>query len=157
MPPSSSAMQTKVMRVLPSVFTVWPEETSLMPRNEDGERLYNEASLKLNKGNNALENNLLVVPSTVLFDSFVYPLPPLFCHRCGQWLPFEELMHHMTVSCVKRPFPPIKCRLGCGETFEGGLHRMLQVQIYFLVAPVWATGGLVDRICGSIITLSPLV
>lgn len=36
-------------------------------------------------------------------------------------------MKHMKVSCVKRPFPPVKCRLGCGEEFHGGLHRMLQV------------------------------
>lgn len=36
-------------------------------------------------------------------------------------------MNHMKVSCVKRPFPPVKCRLGCGEEFHGGLHRMLQV------------------------------
>eukprot|EP00752_Nemacystus_decipiens_P009918 g8850.t1 len=46
--------------------------------------------------------------------------------RCGEWLPFEDLMKHMKVSCVKRPFPPVKCRLGCGEEFHGGLHRMLQ-------------------------------
>ncbi|CAM9227359.1 unnamed protein product [Discosporangium mesarthrocarpum] len=46
--------------------------------------------------------------------------------KCGEWLPFEERDHHMKFLCVKRPFPPIKCRLGCGETFDGGLHRMLQ-------------------------------
>ncbi|CAN0486875.1 unnamed protein product [Ectocarpus sp. 8 AP-2014] len=53
--------------------------------------------------------------------------------RCGEWLPFEDLMKHMKVSCVKRPFPPVKCRLGCGEKFHGGLHRMLQVTM----TPTW--------------------
>ncbi|CAM9256179.1 unnamed protein product [Ascophyllum nodosum] len=46
--------------------------------------------------------------------------------RCGEWLPFEELLRHMKVSCVKRPSTQIRCRLGCGEAFEGGRHRMLQ-------------------------------
>lgn len=55
-------------------------------------------------------------------------------NRCGEWLPFEDLMKHMKVSCVKRPFPPVKCRLGCGEEFHGGLHRMLQVCICPCVA-----------------------
>ncbi|CAM9295206.1 unnamed protein product [Ectocarpus sp. 12 AP-2014] len=55
------------------------------------------------------------------------PRRPVPCgQRCGEWLPFEDLMKHMKVSCVKRPFPPVKCRLGCGEEFHGGLHRMLQ-------------------------------
>lgn len=37
-------------------------------------------------------------------------------------------MQHMKISCIKRPFPPVKCRLQCGEEFHGGLHRMLQVE-----------------------------
>eukprot|EP00904_Undaria_pinnatifida_P002728 jgi/Undpi1/12456/HiC_scaffold_5.g02127.m1 len=48
--------------------------------------------------------------------------------RCGEWLPFEDLAQHVKVYCVKRPFPPVKCRLGCGEEFHGGLHRMLQAR-----------------------------
>ncbi|CAM9192084.1 unnamed protein product, partial [Choristocarpus tenellus] len=46
--------------------------------------------------------------------------------RCGEWLPFVERDHHMKFLCIKRPFPPIECRLGCGEAFSGGLHCMLQ-------------------------------
>ena len=47
--------------------------------------------------------------------------------RCGEWINYEDLDEHMDHQCVKRPFPPLACRLGCGETFSGGFHRMIQV------------------------------
>ena len=34
----------------------------------------------------------------------------------------------MDERCVKRPFPALKCRLGCGVEFSGGVHRMLQCE-----------------------------
>ncbi|CAM9794615.1 unnamed protein product [Chrysoparadoxa australica] len=46
--------------------------------------------------------------------------------RCGEWVPFEEMDRHLRVLCIKHPVPALQCRLGCGETFEGGLHRLLQ-------------------------------
>lgn len=48
--------------------------------------------------------------------------------RCGEWINFEDLKVHVDTLCVKRPFPPLVCRLGCGETFSGGVHRMLQCE-----------------------------
>ncbi len=51
------------------------------------------------------------------------------CPRhCGEWTPFEDMKVHMDEKCVKRPFPPLKCRLGCGLEFTGGVHRMLQCE-----------------------------
>lgn len=47
--------------------------------------------------------------------------------RCGEWIHFKDRQHHAEALCAKRPFPPIVCRLGCGQGFPGGLHQMLQV------------------------------
>lgn len=48
--------------------------------------------------------------------------------RCGEWVAFSDLDVHLRDLCVKRPFPELYCRLGCGETFSGGAHRMLQCE-----------------------------
>lgn len=48
--------------------------------------------------------------------------------RCGEWVAFIELEHHLTMLCVKRPFPELRCRLGCGATFNGGMHEFLQCE-----------------------------
>lgn len=45
--------------------------------------------------------------------------------RCGEWVHYEDLSRHLAETCVKRPFPPLQCRLGCGLTFSGGVHRMV--------------------------------
>ncbi len=48
--------------------------------------------------------------------------------KCGEWIHFEELKVHVDTLCVKRGFPPLHCRLGCGAQFSGGMHRMLQCE-----------------------------
>ena len=48
--------------------------------------------------------------------------------RCGEWVAADALDHHMTVMCIKRPFPEIWCRLGCGVYFKGGAHEVLQLE-----------------------------
>ena len=48
--------------------------------------------------------------------------------RCGEWIAADKLDHHMTTLCIKRPFPPIKCRLGCGAIFAGGAHEILKCE-----------------------------
>ena len=48
--------------------------------------------------------------------------------RCGEYVAYEELVHHLNKLCVKRPFPPLYCRLGCGLKFGGGAHKMLQCE-----------------------------
>ena len=48
--------------------------------------------------------------------------------RCGEWVAFSDLDVHLKDLCVKRPFPELYCRLGCGLTFSGGAHRMLQCE-----------------------------
>ena len=45
--------------------------------------------------------------------------------RCGEFIAADKLEHHMQCLCIKRPFPPIRCRLGCGELFAGGAHDSL--------------------------------
>jgi hypothetical protein len=41
---------------------------------------------------------------------------------------YEDLALHLDKLCVKRPFPPLGCRLGCGAEFGGGVHKMLQCE-----------------------------
>ena len=48
--------------------------------------------------------------------------------RCGEFIAYDKLEHHMRVLCIKRPFPPIRCRLGCGEQFAGGAHEILKCE-----------------------------
>ncbi|KAJ8608520.1 hypothetical protein CTAYLR_005737 [Chrysophaeum taylorii] len=48
--------------------------------------------------------------------------------RCGEWVAFCELQHHLDKLCIKRPFPELHCRLGCGQTFSGGAHEFLQCE-----------------------------
>lgn len=44
----------------------------------------------------------------------------VYCPRqCLEWIPHEELEHHMSEHCTKRPAKPIYCRLGCDEQFGG--------------------------------------
>ena len=48
--------------------------------------------------------------------------------RCGEFVAADKLEHHMQCLCIKRPFPPIRCRLGCGELFAGGAHEILKCE-----------------------------
>ena len=48
--------------------------------------------------------------------------------RCGEFVAADKLEHHMACLCIKRPFPPIRCRLGCGELFAGGAHEILKCE-----------------------------
>ena len=49
--------------------------------------------------------------------------------KCGEWVNFEDLSHHLDHACLKRPLPPLLCRNeGCGATFTGGAHRMVQCE-----------------------------
>ena len=48
--------------------------------------------------------------------------------RCGEFVAADKLDHHMQCLCIKRPFPPIRCRLGCGELFAGGAHEILKCE-----------------------------
>ena len=48
--------------------------------------------------------------------------------RCGEFVAADKLEHHMQCLCIKRPFPPIRCRLGCGELFSGGAHEILKCE-----------------------------
>lgn len=60
-------------------------------------------------------------------EEVVCPRRLVPCERkCGEWVPFSDLQEHMDNLCIKRPFPPLLCRLGCGAQFAGGAHRMLQ-------------------------------
>ena len=35
---------------------------------------------------------------------------------------------HQRLCLPLRPVPPMPCRLGCGEMFEGGAHRLLELE-----------------------------
>jgi hypothetical protein len=48
--------------------------------------------------------------------------------KCGEWIHFDCLEHHVTHTCVKRPVPPMPCRFGCGALFEGGAWRLLELE-----------------------------
>jgi hypothetical protein len=48
--------------------------------------------------------------------------------KCGEWIHCDMLENHIAHECVKRPVPPMPCRLGCGEMFEGGAHRLLELE-----------------------------
>jgi hypothetical protein len=51
------------------------------------------------------------------------------CPRhCGENVVWDVLQKHMDTACVKRPVPPIECRLGCGKIFAGGNDRLLQMR-----------------------------
>jgi hypothetical protein len=40
-------------------------------------------------------------------------------NHCGEWVVAEQLEHHLLARCVKRPLPPLECRVGCGLEFKG--------------------------------------
>jgi hypothetical protein len=48
--------------------------------------------------------------------------------KCGEWVHHEELEKHVVHECVKRPVPPMPCRLGCDKMFAGGAHRLLELE-----------------------------
>ena len=44
------------------------------------------------------------------------------CTRlCGEQVVYDEMNHHLSELCSKRPAPPVKCRLGCPWELHGGL------------------------------------
>ena len=48
--------------------------------------------------------------------------------RCGELVHFDQLDTHLRDDCVKRPVPPMPCRLGCGKMFAGGAWRLLELE-----------------------------
>ena len=48
--------------------------------------------------------------------------------RCGELVHFDGLEAHVRDECVKRPVPPMPCRLGCGLMFAGGAWRLLELE-----------------------------
>ncbi|KAJ1453693.1 hypothetical protein M885DRAFT_273287 [Pelagophyceae sp. CCMP2097] len=49
-------------------------------------------------------------------------------YRCGEWVAFLHLAGHLADLCIKRPFPPILCRNGCGEQFHGNAVEVLKCE-----------------------------
>ncbi|GMF33693.1 unnamed protein product [Phytophthora fragariaefolia] len=54
----------------------------------------------------------------------------VYCPRdCGVWLPhFDLAVPHMRDLCVRRPVGDLKCRLGCGQVYQGGTHELLSLE-----------------------------
>ncbi|KAJ8575020.1 hypothetical protein ON010_g4193 [Phytophthora cinnamomi] len=54
----------------------------------------------------------------------------VYCPRdCGVWLPhFELAAPHMRDLCVRRPVGDLRCRLGCGQVYQGGAHELLSLE-----------------------------
>ncbi|KAI9990357.1 hypothetical protein PInf_021167 [Phytophthora infestans] len=52
------------------------------------------------------------------------------CPReCGVWLPHFDLeVPHMRDLCVRRPVGDLRCRLGCGQVYQGGAHELLTLE-----------------------------
>ena len=48
--------------------------------------------------------------------------------KCGELVHYDELEKHVKDECVKRPVPPMPCRLGCGKMFYGGAWRLLELE-----------------------------
>ncbi|ETN04799.1 hypothetical protein, variant [Phytophthora nicotianae INRA-310] len=54
----------------------------------------------------------------------------VYCPReCGIWLPhFDLAVPHMRDLCVRRPVGDLRCRLGCGQVYQGGAHELLALE-----------------------------
>jgi len=48
--------------------------------------------------------------------------------RCGEWVPADDVEHHLEHECIKRPLPELACRLGCDAIFKGSVMEMLQCE-----------------------------